>query len=548
MINQPYYLNRKIIRHKDKNLITLLFLIFDLPYNKLIRSIGCRIIAMITTKVIRLLLPPNLYKRMLPISFFLIAAVITPSFAQQKIENEISRYVKNAPFQMEAPALPKIPEHKVTITDFGAVGNGHILNTNAINKAINSCADAGGGTVIVPPGLWLTGPIEMKSHINLHLAQGAILLFSPDHSLYPFIRTSPKSDKWFVTPPIYGYDLSNIAITGKGIINGSGDSWRPMKKEKATASQWKDLMKSGGTVSADGKMWWPTKEAMEGENYLKGLKKRHEKITAKDMIPARDFLRPNLVSLMNCSKVLIDGVTLMNPPKFTLNPRYCRDLVIRRVKINNEWYAQNADGIDLSNCSKAVIYQCTVNAGDDGICMKSSRESSDKTDTASLKNIIIADNIVYHAHGGFVIGSNTDGGMENIFVHNCNYINTDVGIRIKSARDRGGLVHNIYISDIYMANIATDAVLFNTYYENKMKASISYPVTKTTPRFENFFLDNIYCDGAGVAISLTGLPEMPLNHLYFKNINITAGKGFSAVDTSNISLQKVIVNGHEYNQ
>lgn len=501
-----------------------------------------------TTKVIRFLLSPNLFKKAFPISFFLIAAGLIPSFAQQKIENEISQYVKEAPFKMEVPSLPHIPDRKVSITDFGAVGNGHVLNTEAINKAINSCANAGGGTVIVPPGLWLTGPIELKSNINLHLEQGAILLFTADHTQYPIISNSPSSHSYFVMNPIYGYNLHDVAITGNGIINGSGDSWRPMKKEKATAGQWKKLLASGGVVSDEGKMWWPAKEAMEGESYLKKLRKSHTKFTPEDLLPARDFLRPNLVSLVKCSRILIGGVTLMNPPKFTLNPKNCNDLVIRQVKINNEWYVQNSDGIDLSNCKNAIVYQCTVNAGDDGICMKSSRESSDKSDSASLRNIIIADNIVYHAHGGFVIGSNTDGGMENIFVNNCNYINTDVGIRIKSARDRGGLVHNIYISNIYMVNIATDAILFNTYYENKMASSASYPVTAKTPRFENFYLNNIYCDGAGAAISLTGLPEMPVNHLYFKNINITANKGFTAVDTAAISMEHVIINGQTYNQ
>lgn len=511
MINQPYCLSRKIIHNKDKNLITL-------------------------------------FKKILPINLFLIAAGMLPCFAQQNIQQEISRYVKSAPFKMEAPTLPRIPDHQVNITDFGAIGNGHVLNTKAINKAIDQCAAEGGGAVIIPPGLWLTGPIELKSNINLHLQQGAILLFTADHTQYPVISTSPSSHSYFVESPVYGYNLHDIAITGDGIINGSGDSWRPMKKEKTTTAQWKKLLSAGGALSEDGKMWWPTRAAMEGESYLKKLRKEHKEMTAADLLPARDFLRPNLVSLVRCSKVLIDGVTLMNPPKFTLNPKYCYNLVIRRVKVNNEWNAQNSDGIDLSNCTNAIVYQCTVNAGDDGICMKSSRERSDKTDTSTLKNILIMDDIVYHAHGGFVIGSGETGGMENIYVHNCNYINTDVGIRIKSARDRGGLVHNIYISNIYMVNIATDAILFNTYYENKGMSSTPQPVTATTPGFENFYLNNIYCDGAGAAISLTGLPEMPLRDLYFKNINITAAKGFSAVDTTNIVMHHVKINGKEYDQ
>lgn len=480
--------------------------------------------------------------------FFAIVGWVTFVSAQQKIEQEVRHYVSEAPFKMEAPALPDIPDHQVSIADFGAVGNGHVLNTAAINKAIVQCAAEGGGTVVVPNGLWLTGPIEMKSNINLHLDQGAILLFTADHTQYPFITTSPSSHSYFVMSPIYGYDLHDIAITGNGIINGSGDSWRPIKKGKTTASQWKKLLKSGGALSDDGKMWWPTKQAMEGESYLRKLKKSHTEMTAENLLPARDFLRPRLVSVMKCNRVLIDGVTLMNPPQFTLNPKDCSNVIIRDVKVNNEWYAQNSDGIDLSNCVNAIIYKCTVNAGDDGICMKSSGGGSDKTDVATLRNVIIADDIVYHAHGGFVIGSGESGGMENIYVHNCNYINTDVGIRIKSARDRGGLVHHIYISNIYMVNIADEAISFNTYYENKEGSPSPQPITATTPRFENFYMDSIFCDGAGAAISLTGLPEMPLKNLYFNQVNITADKGFSAIDTTNIVMKNVIINGEKYGQ
>jgi DNA sulfur modification protein DndE len=434
------------------------------------------------------------------------------------------------------------------VTDFGAVGDGHTLNTPFIQKAIDSCAAAGGGTVVVPAGLWLTGPLAMKSRINLHLAQGAILLFSPDHSVYPIIRTSPESHSYFVMSPVYGYDLHDIAITGPGIINGNGRSWRPVKKDKMTPSQWNELVHSGGVVSDDGEMWWPSKEAMNGEAYLKSLKKSRHDRTAKDYLPARDFMRPYMVSLIGCSRVLLDGPTFMNSPKFALYPKYSHDLVIRNVKVNNEWWAQNGDGIDLANCRNAVVYKCTVNAGDDGICMKSSRPSGDKTDSACLSNVIIADCIVYHGHGGFVIGSNTDGGMKNVYVHNCDFIHTDIGIRVKSRRDRGGLVHDIYISGIYMAGIAGPAISFDTYYELKSKNTVTHPVTSATPRFRDFYMDHIYCDGAGQAVTLTGLPEMPLSRLHFSAMQITADKGYTAVDTSLISFKNVTINGRPYNR
>ncbi|MGF7232319.1 glycoside hydrolase family 28 protein [Arachidicoccus sp.] len=486
--------------------------------------------------------------RMIAAVFLLSFGFFMQASAQENLKAEIEKYVSAAPFKMTAPVLPNIPDISVDITSFGAVGDGHTLNTEAITKAIDECARRGGGKVTIPPGLWLTGPIELKSKINLHVELGAILLFTKDHSLFPIIASSAKSRTFFVKNPIYGYKLHDVAITGKGILNGSGDSWRPIKKEKTTEGQWKNLLKQGGIVSADGKMWWPTKEAMDGEAYIKKIQKEHKQVTADDLLPARDFLRPYMVSLVNCSKVLIDGPTFMNSPKFALFPKYCDNLIIRDVKINNEWYAQNGDGIDISNSQNVIIYKCTVSTGDDGICMKSSRPSSDKTDTACLKNILIADCIVYHAHGGFVIGSNTDGGMENISVSNCNYINTDIGIRVKSNRGRGGLVHQIYIDNVYMNNIADEAVAFNTYYEQKAKPTGDFQLNATTPRFQDFYLNNIYCVGASTAISLTGLPEMPVNHLYFSNINITAKKGYEAVDAKDISFKNVTINDHELRQ
>lgn len=469
------------------------------------------------------------------------------AFSQQSLAEEIKAYVARAPFHMEAPALPRIPSLVKNIRDFGAVNNGETLNTAAITKAIDACAKAGGGIVEIPPGLWLTGPIELQSRINLHLDRGAILLFSPDHSLYPVMNTSPGSHSFFVMSPVYGYKLHDVAITGEGILNGSGDSWRPVKKDKMTDAQWKQLLSLKGAVSEDGNMWWPSEEAMQGESYLKTLHVAPAKRTASDYLKARDFLRPYMISLVGCQRVLLNGPTFMNSPKFALYPKYCRDLVIRDVKIQNEWYAQNGDGIDLANCKNAIVYKCTVNAGDDGICMKSSRPASDTTQDACLENILIADCTVYHAHGGFVIGSNTDGGMRHISVRNCSFLNTDVGVRVKSGRGRGGLVEEVYLRGIYMVNIATDMVLFDSYYEQKKPERQTEPVTATTPRFNTFFLDSLYGWGAAQAISLTGLPEMPLNRIHFSNVNLLdARKGVSAVDTAAISFQNVKINGHVY--
>lgn len=451
-------------------------------------------------------------------------------------------YISQAPFKMPEINIPRFAEKTFSIKDFGGIGDGQFLNTEVFEKTINACEAAGGGIVIVPAGLWLTGPIQLKSNINLHVERGALIQFTKDHTKYPIIKASSKSNSFVTASPIYGYDLENIAITGEGLIDGAGETWRPVKKEKTTASQWKAFTSSGGEVSNNGTVWWPTKEAMEGEQYLKSLKKKNEKLTAEDYLPARDYLRPYMLYLVNCKNILIENVTIRNSPKFVFYPNSCTNLTMDHVNIFNEWWAQNGDGIDISRCKNVMIYDCTVSAGDDGICMKSSGTNND-TESPALENIIIAKCVVYHAHGGFVIGSNTDGGMQNIFVTDCDFIGTDVGVRMKSNLGRGGLVKNIYVKNIFMKDIVHEAISFNTYYEDmpagKIKSKEQISIRDKTPQFTDFYFDSIYCNGAKTAVSITGLPEMPVSKIYFKNIVISSDKGFEATDAADIYMDKV---------
>jgi DNA sulfur modification protein DndE len=469
-----------------------------------------------------------------------LSGFMSNSLDAQATEKKLADYLTDLPFAMPKVTEPSFADQSFNIVDYGAIGNGLTLNTEAFAKAIDACSGKGGGKVIVPAGIWLTGPIVFKSNVNLHLEKGALILFSRDHRDYPIIKM-PKSSKFSVISPISGSDLENIAITGDGIIDGSGDTWRPVKKAKTTASQWKDLLSSGGVVSADGSMYWPTQEAMDGEAYLKKLSTLKRPLTTKDFEPARDFARPYMVLFQRCNNVLFDGPTLQNSPKFVLYPSDCNNVVIRNTKIFNEWWAQNGDGIDISGGKNIVIYKCLVNAGDDGICMKSSKSKSHDNEPG-LQNVVISDCVVYHAHGGFVIGSNIDGGMSNIAVSNCNFISTDVGLRFKSSRGRGGLVENIYVKDIYMKGIATQAILFDTYYESKEAASdVEHTVNEKTPIFQKFHISNIYCIGAEQAVKITGLPEMPIRDIELTNIVISAKKGFTSKDAQNIRMTNATI-------
>ena len=462
------------------------------------------------------------------------AATVANVYAQGTASRDMAYYIAHAPFKMPAVTEPVFNSKTFNIADYGAVGDGQTLNTTAIEKAISACNAAGGGIVLIPPGLWLTGPIELKSNVNLHADRGALITFTTDHTQYPMIDGKPKV-------LLSGNKLENVGITGEGIYDGGGDTWRPLKKTKAAPTLWTDLVKSGGVVSADGGMYWPTKEGMAGEDYLKTLKGKTG-LTPTDYLPARDFLRPVLASITNSKNVLIAGVTLKNAPQYALNPKNCTNMIIRDVTVNNEYYAQNGDGIDISASKNTIVYHCTVNAGDDGICMKSSGNKGNEDSEPALDNVIIADCIVNHAHGGFVIGSNTDGGMRNIYVTNCNFVNTDIGIRVKSSRGRGGLVHDIYIDNIYMHDILNEAILFNTWYEdntvNDGPAKMA-PVTDKTPRFTNFYVSHVYCSNAKTAIAITGLPEMPVNHINLLDIIISANEPFTSTDAADISLKNV---------
>jgi polygalacturonase len=189
----------------------------------------------------------------------LFIALVFAFTSEAQTKNE-QYYISKAPFKMPTVVEPQFPERSFSIRDYGAIGDGQTLNTAAFAKAIEACVKAGGGKVIVPAGLWLTGPIELQSNLNLVVERGALIQFTPDRSQYPIIQMK-GSNNYQVAPPVYGSRLKNVAITGEGILDGAGESWRPLKKSKATEAQWKEFTKTG-VVSKDGSLWWPSKEAM----------------------------------------------------------------------------------------------------------------------------------------------------------------------------------------------------------------------------------------------------------------------------------------------
>ncbi|MGO4876122.1 glycoside hydrolase family 28 protein [Pedobacter psychrotolerans] len=446
----------------------------------------------------------------------------------------------------------KIKNDTTSIVAFGAKGDGIALNTESINKTISSVSQKGGGVVVIPSGLWLTGPIELKSNVNLHLKRDAILQFTADFNQYKLVEGNWEGrPAWRNQSPISGTNLENIAITGTGIIDGNGGAWRMVKKDKLTESQWKNLVASGGIVREDGKMWYPSAKTVKGSN-TKNAGVIESGKTAKDYEDIKDFLRPNLLVLTNCKTILLEGVTFQNSPAWNLHPLLCEDLTLRNLQVKNPWYAQNGDGVDVESCKNVLIEGSTFDVGDDGICIKSGRDEAGRQRGVPTENVIVRNNVVYHAHGGFVIGSEMSGGAKNIWVYDCSFIGTDIGLRFKTTRGRGGIVENIYVNNINMIDIPGEAILFDMYYAavdpivlagEKREAikSVMIPVTEATPQFRNFYIKDVVANGAEKAIFFRGLPEMNIKDIHLENVTIKAKEGIEIIEATGIFLKNVKV-------
>jgi polygalacturonase len=446
--------------------------------------------------------------------------------------------------------LPSFRKDTVSILQFKAVGDGVTLNTRSIRDAIQYMSKKGGGVVLVPSGIWLTGPIRLENNINLYLGNGATIMFTRDFNQYPLVEGN-----WEGIPqmrnqsPISAVGVSNLAITGKGIIDGNGDAWRMVKKDKLNPSQWKRLLASGGVLSDDGNTWYPTAKSLKGSrNPNAGAISPEKKPAYFDSI--KDFLRPNLLLLEKCSVILIEGVTFQNSPAWCLHPLMSGHLTVRDIKVKNPWYAQNGDGIDVESCKNVLIENSTFDVGDDGICLKSGRDAEGRKRGMPTKDVTIKGCIVYASHGGFVIGSEMSGGITNIHVSNCTFIGTDIGLRFKTARGRGGVVENIIIQDIYMKDIQGEAIIFDMYYaakdpvplvgEKRELPAVEFKqVDESTPVFRNIHISNIYCAGAEKAIYIRGLPEMHVKDIVMENMVLQANTGIEVQEATGIIFRKI---------
>ena len=417
-----------------------------------------------------------------------LAGILISLFAGMAWAGPYEKYYQNLPVPMNEPMLPTIPEYTVQLTDFGGVGDGVTDNTEAFTKAISALNKKGGGHLVVTAGIFVTGPIVLKDRIDLHLERNAMILLTPDREKHL------KNGK--AQPGISASKRSDISITGQGIIDGNGEWWRGVKRSKVSDTEWNAYKQMGGTITPKGDLWYPFD--------LKAFP------NVADTYEAQEKIRTHLVRFTDCERVLLQGVTLQNSPKFHFVPQRCQDVVIDGLTVRCMWNAQNGDGIDPSQCRNVLIVNNTVDVGDDGICLKGGAGAAG-AENGPCENILIQDNTVFHAHGGFVIGSEFSGGMVNIVVRNNTFSGTDTGLRFKSAPERGGKTQNIWISDIYMSDIQGEAVVFETSYADRPVGRDDATAAETEnflPNFQDIHIQNVVCRDARVGIKASGTLQM----------------------------------------
>ena len=495
----------------------------------------------------------NCYYLMGILATGLVASCGPNDSSSKATDADLEVFTQNLPFEMGSVARPKIDAYEQKITDFGGVGDGITDNTEAFKKAMKAISKVGGGRLTVPHGVWVTGPIEFEDNVELHLTNGAVIYFSGDFDDYPIVDCYFEGLKTRrCQSPVSARGKSNIAITGFGTIDGHGDAWRWIRRSKLTESQWKDLLASGGTVGViDGsEIWAPTQAVLDA------LARANMNVVQfdneEDWHKYRDFLRPTLLDFDSCTNVLLESVCFQNSPAWCLHPFRCENLIIKDLMVVNPWYSQNGDGLDLEACKNVLILNSKFDVGDDAICLKAGKDKDGRELNHPCENVVVDGCSVYHGHGGFVVGSEMSSSVKNICVKNCTFLGTDVGLRFKSKRGRGGVVGNIYIDNINMVSIMTDCILFDLNYSGlsaseeralHIKKDISLenvpPVDETTPEFRDIYINDVTCKGCERAMYFNGLPEMPITNINIKNATIMGEIGLVVNHSRNITIDNV---------
>jgi polygalacturonase len=413
---------------------------------------------------------------------------------------------------------PRFAARDFDITKYGAVGDGARSCTGAIRQAIAACRAAGGGRVVVPAGRFLTGPIRLQSGVNLHLAEQATLAFSGDHREYlPVVFTRWEGVELMnYSPFVYAFEVENIAITGKGTLDGQADpqhwwDWRAVGPAKAAkqfpARETLIAMQAAGV---------PVAERLFGDGH---------------------FLRPNFIQPYRSRNVLIEGVTILNSPMWEVHPVLCQGVTVHDVTIRS--HGPNNDGCDPESCRNVLIDACTFDTGDDCIALKSGRNDDGRRVNVPVENVVIRNCSMKDGHGGVVIGSEISGGARNVFAEKCRMDSPqlDRALRIKTNSVRGGTIEGIYMRDVTIGQVAEAVVTIDFFYEEG-DAGTFPPVVRDVN------VQNVTSRKSEYALLLRGYEHAPITNVRISDCRFDGVAKPDVVEhVKGLELSNVSVNG-----
>jgi polygalacturonase len=387
------------------------------------------------------------------------------------------------------------PSSFFNIADYGAVGNGTTLCTEAIQKAVDACASAGGGTVYIPAGQFLTGAIFLKNNVTLNISEGATLLASTIFENFPPFKPGWRilSDDTQRSSLITGVDIENIAITGRGKLDGQGKPW------------WEALRKD--------------KNAKEGQS----------KILTHG--------RPRVINLYRCRNIRIEDVTIVDSPSWTIHLVGCDNIVVNGISIINPEDGPNTDGINPESCRNVRISNCFIDTGDDCITLKSGKDEEGRRKARPTENVAITNCVMYKGHGAVVIGSEMSGCVRNVVASNIVCVGTDRAVRIKSTRGRGGIVENIRYNNFVVEKVREPIYITNFYTKTEPE-----PVSERTPIFRDIAISHFTIKNSPYMARIYGLPEMPIQRLRITDVTASTEVGFLCDNVEGLELHNVEVN------
>lgn len=450
------------------------------------------------------------------LSAFLCVAMLMPLAVSAQIGEKPEEIAPiDPPFEMKSLERPQIPDQQFDIRDYGAQNmneDSEFKNTDAFHRAIDAASEAGGGKVVVPQGQWLSGPIHLKSNINLHLEDEAEIVFSEDKEDYlPVVRQRHEGvEAYNYSPMIYAYKVKNVAITGNGTLNAQGEHW------------WEWFEEHGAPPRAVA-----TQVPLSRRDFGKGS--------------GMEGMRPSFVVFWKSEDILVEDITLNDSPMWNIHLIYSNSIIVRGITVNS-LQAPNGDGVVIDSSKDVLVEYNHFETGDDAVVLKSGLNEEALEIDIPTENVIVRNfeaRKVRTGSGGVVFGSETSGGIRNVYVHNAIFDGSDRGIRFKTERGRGNIVENIYIRDIEMSNITYQAINFNTFYTGP-------EATGPSPLVRNISIKDVQIDGVPTAIELIGLPEKWLENITLENITVAnSEEGVRINRVKNLTFRNVEVNSQE---